>query len=410
MHTKQDFSKTFIIPSRIPANHLSLFTSTLVIDVGGASVRAGIATKIPSLPQLFFPAVMAVERGNEDAKYFGLDCFAEEVRPQSRLSHPMIPDDGRMVDRYPLDQIALQGMLEKVFKDLALDPQHYEIQLSMPRAISDRTKQAVASILFEDFGVRAVNMGHQSVFAFHAYGARSGVMVDLGERMDVVPIVDGYKVQAGVSRSPVGGAHLRSKLRHHLQGRNHSLNSFTDDYVARLAVEKLSYVAMNFDRELDEFAADPSAIEAEVEIIPEEAVESRDYPAVKSLRLASERFEACEGLFKPELWGLDQAGVHVLVHKAIRECGVDARKEIARSIFLAGGLTLIDGLRERLEAEVTRLTPAPVFPRVHASPFRYHAAYLGAAAHALTQSFGDTKVSKEEWFSAGSSLQRYWTM
>ncbi len=91
LHARQDFSKTFVVPSPVPANHLSLFTSTLVIDFGGASVRAGVATKVPSLPQLFFPAVMAEERGNEEAKYFGLDCFADEVRLRSKLSHPMIP-------------------------------------------------------------------------------------------------------------------------------------------------------------------------------------------------------------------------------------------------------------------------------------------------------------------------------
>ncbi len=47
---------------------------------------------------------------------------------------------------------------------------------------------------------------------------------------------------------------------------------------------------------------------------------------------------------------------------------MDARKELSQSILLAGGLTLIDGFRERLEAEMERLTT--VRPRVHASPYR----------------------------------------
>jgi len=40
-------------------------------------------------------------------------------------------------------------------------------------------------------------MAHQTVFAMCAYNAKSGVVVDLGERMDVVPVVDGYKVSSG---------------------------------------------------------------------------------------------------------------------------------------------------------------------------------------------------------------------
>ena len=73
------------------------------------------------------------------------------------------------------------------------------------------TLQAIAGILFEEFGVRSVNMAHQAVFAMYAYDARSGIVVDMGERMDIVPIVDGYKLNSGITRSPVGGAEMRAK-------------------------------------------------------------------------------------------------------------------------------------------------------------------------------------------------------
>jgi len=425
LQARQDFSRTFVVPSPVQPHHLSVFTSTLIVDFGGASVRAGVRTTVPSLPQLFFPSAMAVERGNEAGKYFGLDCFSDEVRARSVLSHPMVPSS--QVDKYSVDQVALQGILEKIFKDLAVDPCHYEIQLSVPRSLSDRTKQALASMLFEEFNVRAVNMAHQTVFAFYAYNAKSGIMVDLGERMDVVPIVDGYKVQSGVSRSHVGGKELRAKLQHYLLGRNYSLTSTVDGFVTRSATENLAFVAANFDKALDAYAEDPSSVDASVEISPAEGPSS-GAPVRGELRLGSERFEAPEGLFKPELWGLDQAGVHVLVLKAIKECSVDVRKEMTQSIFLSGGLSLLPGLRERLECEVGRLTP--IQPKVHASPYRYHAAYLGASAHAATDAYQETKVrpsclepfkrrlnarilfqvTKEEWLSSGAKLDRYWTM
>jgi actin-related protein len=357
----QDFAKTFVTPSPRPKAP-SFFTDVLVIDFGGASVRAGIATTFPTLPKIFFPSVMAVEHLNEQAKYFGLDTFAPEVRSRCRLSHPIVPS--QYADKYSVDQTALQGILEKIFKDLNLEPSHYQIQLSVPRAFGDKTKIAIASMLFDEFGVKALNMGHQSVFAFYSYSARSGIMVDLGERMDVVPIVDGYKVSSGISRSTVGGSEMRSKLQHYLLGRNYSLTSFIDSFVTRYAVEQLAYMSRHFDRELDAYRQDPAKVDKVVEIASDD---SPDAP-VKKMELGSERFEACEGLFKPELWGLDQAGVHVLVHKAIKECSMDVRKEVTQSIFLAGGLTLIPGFRERLELEVEKLTP--VKPRVHASPYR----------------------------------------
>lgn len=86
------------------------------------------------------------------------------------------------------------------------------------------------------------------------------------------------------------------------------------------------------------------------------------------ISLGVERFETAEGIFKPEVWGLDQAGVHVLVKKAITECSLDMRREVSQSIFLSGGLTMLPGFRQRLETELEKLLPGK--PRVHASPHR----------------------------------------
>ena len=398
-NVSQESTDLFVLP-RSP----TVFKNVLVVDFGGASVRAGIASVVPTLPQLFFPAVMAVAHDNEDEKYFGLDAFAPEVRHRCQLRHPMIPS--RTVNKFSIDPIALQGILEKIFKELGLDhPGDYAVQLSAPRPFGDRAKATIASILFEEFGVKAVNMAHQSIFAMYAYDspANTGVVVDLGERMDVVPIVDGFKVSAGVSRSAVGGFEMRSKLQHYLQGRNYALTSFIDGYVSRYAIEKLSYMSRNFDRELDRCHRNPDKVIKQLDM--------EGCPSVQGgvLEMGTERFEACEGLFKPELWGLDQAGIHVLVHKAIRECGMDVRKTMTQHIFLAGGLTLIPGFKERLEVEMERLNPA-VKPRVHASPYRYHAAYLGACVQAATEAFNETKISRNEFSNARSKMSQLWSL
>ena len=89
---------------------------------------------------------------------------------------------------------------------------------------------------------------------------------------------------------------------------------------------------------------------------------------LEKICLGMERFEISEGIFKPEVWGLDQAGVHVLVKKAIAECSLDVRREVTQSIFLSGGLTMLPGFKQRLEAELEKLLPAR--PRVHAAPHR----------------------------------------
>ena len=66
-HIHQDFAKTFVTPSRLPREP-SLYRDVLVIDVGGSSVRAGVATAFPTLPRVFFPSAMAQEHHNEQAR------------------------------------------------------------------------------------------------------------------------------------------------------------------------------------------------------------------------------------------------------------------------------------------------------------------------------------------------------
>ncbi|ROT80952.1 Actin, cytoplasmic [Penaeus vannamei] len=53
---------------------------------------------------------------------------------------------------------------------------------------------------------------------------------------------------------------------------------------------------------------------------------------------------------------------------------MDIRKEMSRSIFLAGGVTH-PRLTDRLTTEIDNLTPPAIRPKVHASPYRYRGVY-----------------------------------
>ena len=132
-----------------------------------------------------------------------------------------------------MDLVALCGLLLRVFKDLQVDPKKIELQLSVPRCFNDKTKAAIASLLFDEFEVCAVNMGHQTTFALHSYCTDTGIVVDVGERLEVVPIVGGYKVASGVSRTATGGGEMACHLRQALLGRNYSVASQLEGYVVR---------------------------------------------------------------------------------------------------------------------------------------------------------------------------------
>jgi len=129
----------------------------------------------------------------------------------------------------------------------------------------------------------------------------------------------------------------------------------------------------------------------------------------KVVALDNALFRAPEGLFNPSIWGKDILGVHEFVWKAIQACPIDQRKELSRKIFLSGASSLIPGLQERLQREVTSLAPQGTNVEVHASETRHHAAFLGASVLASLSSFQTMLVTQEEWNTLGLDALKKWS-
>ncbi len=206
-----------------------------------------------------------------------------------------------------------------------------------------------------------------------------------------------------MSRHVTGGSELTGNIQRALASRNYSLTGLLDTYMARQVAERLCYVSRNYKQEVAEAEATAAdAASKEVQLAPGSRL-----PSV-SLGPA-DRFEAAEGLFRPELWGRDQPGLARLVARAVAECGMDVRKEMAASVYLSGGTTLLPGLKARLEAELCRLL-APMRPRVHASPYRYHAAFLGASVHAASPAYEQSRVTREQWQQGKIDVAKMWVL
>ncbi|XP_018019806.1 actin, alpha skeletal muscle [Hyalella azteca] len=173
-------------------------------------------------------------------------------------------------------------------------------------------------------------------------------------------------------------------------------------------LENACYCALHYNTEKARCTSNPEAFEKSVPL--REFFPGPTPAPYESVELDFGRFQATEGLFNPDAWGLDHPGLHKLVHKAILECSMDIRKEMSRSIFLAGGVTQLPGLADRLTAELDNLTPPAIRPKVHVSPYRYHAAFIGACTLAESPAFTQSLVTKENWMKNGNAALRKWTL
>lgn len=169
----------------------------------------------------------------------------------------------------------------------------------------------------------------------------------------------------------------------------------------RYIKEKAVYTALNYKDEVDRHSK--SAKKHKIELSTQNDSKCVELPE-------QARFTSVEGLFNPEIWGIDGQGIHKLIFKAIQSSSMDLRREMARSIFLCGGMSRIPGLKERLEKELKQMLPPTLTVIVNVSDYSYHCAYLGAFRFIQQPEYEKLSISKKEWSAENVNCLRKWRM
>ncbi len=81
-----------------------------------------------------------------------------------------------------------------------------------------------------------------------------------------------------------------------------------------------------------------------------------------------------------------------------------------RSIYLAGGMSRIPNLAERLETELKALMPASMNIKVNCSPNSYHCAFLGSFKFISQPEYENLLITKEQWLLEKINCLKKWRM
>ena len=66
-----------------------------------------------------------------------------------------------------------------------------QVMLSTPQTLSDALRAGLMTALIEGLGVQGVCMVQQSLLALYSYRTTTGIIVDIGHRIEILPIYDG---------------------------------------------------------------------------------------------------------------------------------------------------------------------------------------------------------------------------
>jgi actin beta/gamma 1 len=91
-------------------------------------------------------------------------------------------------------------------------------------------------------------------------------------------------------------------------------------------------------------------------------------------------------------------------YNSIFKCDLDVRRDLYGNVVLSGGTTMFPGIGDRMQKELTALSPASMKVKIVAPPERKYSVWIGGSILASLSTFQNLWCSKQEYDESGPGI------